>query len=200
MLYGSNITKDIIRDEDKLVEQFYIFLNNFVNRKLIYEDSQTKDDCIQDTVVALLKKARMLTDEQIEKLNLEKYFYNRANSYISSIFLGKLKRHRSRVVSVDSYSSYDLDIKNTSENILSVLQEPEDMTEKRYVRENILDEIIDTFNIDKKLKNVVDSMVRIELEKVGISADPDSEIEPNKELRPIVIAIVDEYLLKVITK
>lgn len=197
MLFGSTITKDIIRDENKLVEQFYIFLNNYVNKKLIYENEQTKQDCIQETIMVLLKKARLLTDEQVEKLNLERYFYNRANSYVSSIFLGKLKRYRSRVVSVDSYNN--LDIKNSNEDILSVMREPEDFKTQRYVRENILERVINSFNLDKKTVVIVDNMVRYALESIGITSCPDEEILSNKLLEPLVLAIVDEYILEIIT-
>lgn len=197
MLFGSTITKDIIRDENKLVEQFYVFLNNYINKKLIYENDQTRQDCIQETIMVLLKKARLLTDEQVEKLNLERYFYNRANSYVSSIFLGKLKRHRSRVVSVDSYNS--LDIKNSSEDILSVMREPEDFKTQRYVRENVLERVINSFNLDKKMLAIVDNMARYALESIGIASCPDDEILSSKELEPLVLAIVDEYILEIIT-
>lgn len=197
MLFGSSITADIIRDEDKLVEQFYIFLNSFVGRKLIYEDQQTKQDCIQETIMILLKKARLLTDEQVKNLNLEKYFYNRANSYVSSIFLGKLKRRRKRISSVDSYKQ--LDIQNSSEDILSVMQKHESFKTKRYIREDLLEEIINSFNIEKNLFNIVESMSRQALEAVGIASDPDYDIPVDDDLIPLVVAIVDDYILKIIT-
>ena len=81
MLFKASINKDVANNPEKLAEQLYIFLSEFVKNKLRYESQDNVQDCIQDTIMYMINRYRKLTDEQKEHLNLERFFYNRANSY-----------------------------------------------------------------------------------------------------------------------
>lgn len=100
MLFQAEITAKTVRDEDKLVEQLYIFLWDYVPTRLIYESKENQEDCVQDTILFILKRLDELYKElkannplDLITFNYEKWIYNRARSYIS-YWLRKVVRDR----------------------------------------------------------------------------------------------------------
>lgn len=202
MLFRASITKDIIRDEDKLVEQFYIFLEDFVVYKLRYESRDTQDDCIQDTIMMLVQRARNLTDQEIQEINLEQYFYNKANSYISSIFLGKLNRYRSRIISVDAISKTISDdtFNNTSDQLLSINVEKVDYS-NYFLDVDLLKELIEEYGLEPDDRFLVFNQSLEMLETIGfLIEEPIKELPYSHTLQPIVTAVADEYVLQIIKR
>jgi len=200
MLFKARITKDIIKDEDKLVEQLYIFLDEFVRVKLRYESRDTQEDCIQDTIMKLLERSKGLTDTDIESLNLEQFFYNRANSYISAIFLAQLNKYRTTVISVDSFNKRVIGnfSENSSDSILSLLDDRffHKEEEHQHIDQKLLTGIIKTFNLGIDEAEVVDDMAKMRLADLGLHSYPNYALKYNKGLDIIVLSVVDEYLLK----
>lgn len=204
MLFKAQITKDIVRNEDKLVEQLYIFLDEFVRVKLRYESGEVQEDCIQDTIMKLLERARSLTDEEIEFLNLEQFFYNRANSYISAIFLAQLNKYRTTVISVDSFNKRVIEnySENTSESILSLMDERffSKETDPQHIDQALLTRIIKTYHLGVDEAEVIDNMAKMRLADLGLYNYPNYDLKYNKGLDTIVLSVVDEYLLKTVRR
>ena len=86
MLFKASITKQVVVDEDKLVEQLYIFLKEYVSSRLKSETEESKEDCIQEVIMKMLNRYRKdrLNNIFDSSFNYEKYFYNRAMQYVSS--------------------------------------------------------------------------------------------------------------------
>lgn len=90
MLFNVLINEEVVNNKDKLVEKLYIFLHQYVPTRLKYESRENIEDCIQDTIMHMLKRYDKLEEELIKEepnfkktFNFSKYFYNRARSYIS---------------------------------------------------------------------------------------------------------------------
>lgn len=94
MLFNASITSETLKSEEKLCEQLYIFLEEYVPVRLRYESRDEQEDCIQETMLYLLKRYNMLKPADIEGINIEKFFYNRAHSYIGATYQRKLKAYR----------------------------------------------------------------------------------------------------------
>lgn len=208
MLFKASITKEVIEDEDLLVEQLYIFLDEFVKVKLCFESEDTRDDCKQDAIMFLLEKARSLTTEQKKALNLEKYFYNRANSYISSVWLGRLNRYRKRFILESSFSKNLANIISSQLNtdtMLSLLEhnqrynttnEQEDTI--RYIDYNVLNLLINNYPLPEKDILVLLRLAEKELNSLGLEGNIHNKIctqGASEDFKIIAHAIVDEYII-----
>ena len=207
MLFKAEITKDTLQDEDLLVEQFYIFLKEFVNVKLKYEAASTKEDCIQDTIMFLLHKARQLSEEQKETINLEKYFYNRANSFISAIWLNRFNNYRNKVVlenSLERLAKYPKSF-NAEVMLSKVYYENNQCENGKYYHDTIdytiLNHIINNYYIPKDLEPLVLQVVEQKLNALGVSGDRYKiGVLPSvlpESTNIIAHAIIDEYIIYV---
>lgn len=100
MLFSVEITPKVVRDENELVKRLYQFLGEYVPKRLIYEDKDTIEDCIQDTILFMLDRYKKLDKEfravdplKLLTFNYEKWFFNRARSYIS-FWIRRISRDR----------------------------------------------------------------------------------------------------------
>lgn len=207
MLLNADIPNSLARDEDLLVEQLYIFLETLINKRLYYEDQSTKEDCIQDTIMNLLTKVRNLTDEELSKINFEKWIYNRANSYVSSIWLRSLNRNRKKLMLVSSMPASNKtgvpDNEDTEEymlSLLNIINNPQD-TLKNNVDINLkrLTKIIRQYNLDSTLEEVVLEKTKVLISRLsdkGLSLNIDKDIEDGDIIVPVIVAVIDEYILE----
>ena len=99
-LFKANITAKTVRDPEALATELYIFLRDYVPTRLVYEDHDNHQDCIQDTMMFMIQRYAELDKEMREEdplllidFNYEKYFYNRARGYIS-YWIRKVQRDR----------------------------------------------------------------------------------------------------------
>lgn len=180
-LFQANIPNDITIDE--LVEQLYVFLNSYVPRRLIHESTAEIEDCIQETIMYLLSRYESLTEQEKLELNLEKFFYNRARSYIS-LYIRKLKKQRkdqADYIDMCRYLKQDVAIDSIY-----------------FVDEQLLDKIISRYRLDKRklelLKEIVSSKLVNMFSTLGIIA-PEAE-EDSELLNKLAIAIIDEYIVE----
>ncbi len=120
MLYSVEIDAKTIKDKDALTQKLYIFLRQYVPAKLIYEDTDTIEDCIQDTIIFILQRLKELEAEirvtnplQLITFNYEKWVYNRARSYTSFWIKrksNKKRRHKEYVENVIYFMDNEPDI------------------------------------------------------------------------------------------
>lgn len=200
MLYKASITADLLGNEDKLVEQLYIFLRAFVNSKLIYESADDKEDCVQDTILHLLNKLRSLSPKALSNLNLEQYIYNRANSYISSIWLGKLNRYRRRL----SKPLNELNLLehngnlDTDDNYLTIASGMPTQTPS-YIDTVLLIDIIEEYKLDSTMEELVYRYAINNLIKLGYTGtinEIDKTENHVKVAEILAYTVVDEYLIR----
>lgn len=214
MLFEANITAETLKDEDKLTEQLYIFLRNYVVGKLRYEDNDTKEDCVQDTLMVLIRKARELTPEQINTINLEQYFYNRANSYVSSIWFRKLNTHRSRYhsetmllhkLSSDSYyntpktaTGRSVDINGLLETIVVKNSDMYPEPTYNHIDYELIANLVEAYRLPFELEACILQEVENELTRAGYGGNIHEVecLDVDKDtLRILTLGIVDEYIL-----
>lgn len=186
MLYFSHITHDVAKNEDKLVEQLYIFLRNYVPSRIKYEDDQTKDDCIQSTIMFMLKRFNDLkaTEQLDEDFNYERYFFNRARSYIS-LWLRNLSKDRKNQREYIEYYHY--------------LLQPEKTIEHDLIDVQGVYNIIKAYNLTPELEEALNANVISKLIDLGYYAIPtfipNLGKEKNQFLETLSYVIVDEYLI-----
>jgi len=181
-LFQANIPNDITIDE--LVEQLYVFLNSYVPRRLIYEGTAEREDCIQETIMYLLDRYKSLTEQEKLELNLEKFFYNRSRSYIS-LYIRKLKKQRkdqADYIDMCRYLKQDVAIDSIY-----------------FVDEQLLDKIISRYRLNKYklelLKEIVSSKL-VNMFSTMSTIAPEIEEEDSELLNKLAIAIIDEYIVE----
>ena len=187
-LFKAVITNELARDEDKLVEQLYIFLNEFVRTRLIYEPQENIEDCIQDTIMFILKRYRDLSEEDKDTLNLEKYFYNRANSYVSRTWLRKKR-------------IYDRNIRDFIETAQYIYSNTDNFQDIELERDSIdldlLNEILDNLNLSDDITTYLRKRVICVLIKdFNYDHEVIPEVTPIKSYDKFIEQIIFEYALK----
>lgn len=189
MLFHAHITPEILKSKDALVEQLYIFLNEYVPNRLIYESEDEREDCTQDALMYLLKRFESLDIEILHKINVEKFFYNRANSFISG-YLRKLSRKRSNE-------------KEYIERQMKILLMDRQIKEnqKEFLNESLLKSIIESFHLDKEKLAELTTLVLEKFEMLNYDVYIDNRVSNLEEhtykaLNALSYAIVDEYMLK----
>jgi hypothetical protein len=187
-LFKAVITNELARDEDKLVEQLYIFLNEFVRTRLIYEPQENIEDCIQDTIMFILKRYRDLSEEDKDTLNLEKYFYNRANSYVSRTWLRKKR-------------IYDRNIKNLLETAQYTYSTTDNFQDIELERESIdldlLNEILDNLNLSEDITTYLRKrVIYVLIKDFNYDHEVIPEVTPIKSYDKFIEQIIFEYALK----
>jgi len=180
----SEVIKEIVENRDKyLCEQLYIFLNNYVNSRLIYENMATKEDFIQDSMLFLLERFNSLSKEEKETLNLEKFFFNRARS-----FIGERLRRRSEAKRRN---------KELRDDVLYLEATNKATKEVEYVDDYLLDKLIKKYSLNKDKSKTLRELSINRLVKLGYSDKytkfDDSYLEST--LNKLSLAVVDEYLL-----
>lgn len=189
MLFHAHITPEILKSKDALVEQLYIFLNEYVPKRLIYESEDEREDCTQDALMYLLKRFESLDIAILNKINVEKFFYNRANSFISG-YLKKLSRKRSNE-------------KEYIERQMKILLMDRQIKEnqKEFLNESLLKSIIESFHLDKEKLAELTTLVLQKFEMLDYDVYVDNHVSNLEEhtykaLNALSYAIVDEYMLK----
>lgn len=187
-LFKAVITNELARDEDKLVEQLYIFLNEFVRTRLIYEPQENIEDCIQDTIMFILKRYRDLSEEDKDTINLEKYFYNRANSYVSRTWLRKKR-------------IYDRNIKNLLETAQYTYSTTDNFQDIELERESIdldlLNEILDNLNLSEDITTYLRKrVIYVLIKDFNYDHEVIPEVTPIKSYDKFIEQIIFEYALK----
>jgi hypothetical protein len=189
MLFKANITPETLQSENALTEQLYIFLNEYVPRRLRYESQEEREDCIQDTVMYLLKRFNGLADGVLQdiSIDIEKFFYNRTNSYVS-IYIRKLQSERNSRKKYIEHEIYQQKI------------EQEYAKELEFVDETILNAIIAEYKLEKDNEVLLKEITNIKLKILGYAVP---EHKPRHVEKPIFdllttlsFAVIDEYLIK----
>lgn len=185
MLFKASITDKVLKSEDALVEQLYIFLNEYVHTRLIYESLDEKEDCIQETILYMLKRYRQLSDKELSSINIEKFFYNRAHSFVS-LYLTKLKTERTAKRKYMSKAIYA--------NMLELEKSLE------LINIPVLKNIVNSFNLSRKKADILMKISENKLNMMGYSI-PKSEITGIKEeeynvLDKLGTCVIDEYMMK----
>lgn len=186
MLFGAEITTDLAKDTDKLCEQLYIFLRAHINKRLKFESDESKEDYVQDTIMYLLEKFNSLTEEQKESLNLEKYFFNRANSYIGS----KLRTAKRQYKALKNYL-----YNSGPTNEAYVSFDPD------IVDELVLNKIVNSYKLPKDKAETLKSLSRNSLTFLGYLGELhpiDTDDDPSGTLETLSFSVVDEYLLAMV--
>lgn len=186
IIYDGDADKDEKeRKETLLVEQLYIFLNDYVPRRLMYESEDEREDCVQETMMYLLKRFRNLEKENIQNINIEKFFYNRANSFISG-YIRKLRIEREAKRKYIDYHKYLNSIKQTI------------FEHEEYINENLLDRIIGMYELNKQNKLELKKIVLQMLKLLGydVYIEYEVNIEDNQTFKTLSYAIIDEYMIK----
>lgn len=187
MLFKANITSEVLQSENALTEQLYIFLNEYVPRRLRYESQEEREDCIQDTVMYLLKRFKGLTSEALKDIDIEKFFYNRTNSYIS-IYIRKLQAERNARKKYIEHEIYEQTI------------EQEYAKELEFVDDEILDEVIKSFQLDQTLSKLLRVATEFKLGLLGYDVPETPKIDATEDVLQLVTvlsyAAVDDYLIK----
>lgn len=187
MLFKANITPETLQSESALTGQLYIFLNDYVPRRLRYESVEEREDCIQDTVMYLLKRFNGLTKEALKDIDIEKFFYNRTNSFIS-IHIRKMQAERN---ARKKYIDYEIREQKIEQEFVKELE---------FVDEEILNEVIKTFQLDKDLEKLLKAAAEFKLKLLGYDIPSPIKMEASEEIIQLVtvlsFAAVDEYLIK----
>lgn len=187
MLFKANITPETLQSESALTGQLYIFLNDYVPRRLRYESAEEREDCIQDTVMYLLKRFNGLTKEALKDIDIEKFFYNRTNSFIS-IYIRKMQAERN---ARKKYIDYEIREQKIEQEFVKELE---------FVDEEILNEVIKTFQLDKDLEKLLKAAAEFKLKLLGYDIPSPIKMEASEEIIQLVtilsFAAVDEYLIK----
>lgn len=187
-LFKAVITNELARDEDKLVEQLYIFLNEFVRTRLIYEPQENIEDCIQDTIMFILKRYRDLSEEDKDTLNLEKYFYNRANSYVSRTWLRKKRIYNRNIKDLLETAQYTY---STTDNFQDI------ELERESIDLDLLNEILDNLNLSEDITTYLRKrVIYVLIKDFNYDHEVIPEVTPIKSYDKFIEQIIFEYALK----
>jgi DNA-directed RNA polymerase specialized sigma24 family protein len=200
LLFHTEFDNSVIDDENKLCEKLYEFLRDYVNKRLKFENSDSKEDYVQETIMYILNRFNQLTEKEKREINLEKYFYNRANSFIGN----KQRQSKKRYKILKKYLEEQ-----------TYLQEQEDQ-EKEIIDERLLKQIAESYKLNKDQTNILIKLSRNKLVKLGhigeyssieeslreVKISPKSLVikfgtgDPNNTLEYLSYSVVDEYLLE----
>lgn len=187
MTFKMEITSEMLQDENALVEELYAFLNEYVSVRLRYESEPEKEDCVQDSIMYLLKRYHQLEPELKENMNLGKFFYNRAHSFISK-YIGKLKARRTADMKYIEKEVYMYELDRLSDD------EPD------FVDDAILDKIVDSYKLDEENKKLLKEFSNFRLKLLGYNAAESPKRELDKEtfelLKTLSFAVIDEYMIE----
>lgn len=181
-LFGVHITNEVIENEDKLAEAIYKFLKIFVPKRIRYESTLEQEDCIQDTTMHLLKRFRELDRNELpDDFNYEKFFYNRANSYIS-YWLRRLVNDRKNIKEYMEYMYYFTDTHEIKhDNTIDI---------------PLLKSVIAEYNLPKEDALNLLHLVIHKLVVLGYISNTQVQIaNHNQTLDSLSFAVVDEYLI-----
>lgn len=186
MLFKAKITHEVAKDREKLAEQLYLFLNEFAYTRLKYESKDTVEDCIQDTIMYMIDRFNSLEENKLDGINLEKYFYNRANSYISYWLKGKANERKKFSKYVEN-SLYVSSLKGDYAN---------DREPKELIDFSLLQSIVDKYPFNEQDKKYIAYEASNRLQELGfIGDDWVEQLEEIARLATIINAVVDEYLV-----
>lgn len=189
MLFKASITDRVLKSEDLLSEQLYIFLRNYVPTRLRYESNDEIEDCIQETIMYLFKRYNGLDKKEADKLlamgAIEKFFYNRAHSFVS-LYLTKLKTRRRAINNYIENYAYVNNIDS------SAALEDVDL--------GILKDIVNSFNLDKEKSLALLKVSESRLKELGyniphldLSGIPQNTYDLVDTLS---FSVIDEYMIK----
>lgn len=192
MLYNVVIDKEIANDRDALVANLYTFLRSYVPKRLIYETLDNKEDCIQDTIIFILNRYDELVTElekeaedYRDRFNYEKYFYNRARSYIS-YWIRRINKER----------------KQARDYIDNAIYLKQYQSEFNYspIDYTILDKILNEYNLAPETKQNLGRISEAMLVDIGYTSTDKYENNNHEvnetTLEKIAYAVVDEYLIE----
>ena len=188
MLFKASITPEILKSDEKLCEQLYIFLKEYVPIRLRYESRDEHEDCIQDTMLYLLDRYRMISPEALDGINIEKFFYNRANSYIGTTYQRKLKAYR-----------------NANKRLIDDLKMSkltDEQEELNYINKPLLKSIIDSYGLPENDVAFLTNLAVMKLIAFGYHDNEQlKDSKPISEnrfevLKNISFAVVDSYLVE----
>jgi len=186
MTFKMEITSEMAQDENVLVEKLYAFLNEYVHVRLKYEGNAEKEDCVQDSIMYLLKRYNQLEPEIKETINLGKFFYNRAHSFISG-YISKLKTRRS---ANNKYIERELH-KQELERL--------DNNEPEYVDYDILNPIISSYKLSKDKEKLLKEFSEERLKKLGYDTPYHKVEDIDKDTYQLILtlsyAVIDEYMI-----
>jgi len=187
MLFKAEITSETIKSENALIEQLYIFLNEYVHARLRNESRVEKEDCVQDTVMYLFKRYQQLDEELRDNINLEKFFYNRANSFVSG-YVNKLRTRRNAVNKYIEQEFYLKQIEDVGHG------EPE------YADEELLEKIIKSYKLDEEKEKILKEFTEFRLKIMGYDVPEAKKRNLDSQtfnlLTTLSYAVIDEYMLK----
>lgn len=187
MLFKASITPKVLQSEDALVEQLYIFLNAYVPSRLKFESRDEIEDCLQETIMYMLKRYHSLNKTDIAKINIEAFFYNRANSFVSS-YLRKLKNYRKAKDKYISMEVYKLEIENMQDSFIELI----DIA--------VLHKIVLSYSLKGNMAEDLYTISLARLGDLGYNApevDLDGIASDKREiLDALSFAVVDEYMIK----
>jgi len=187
MLFQAEITREVLNSKDRLVEQLYVFLNAYVPTRLRYESQEEREDCVQDTIMYLLKRFDNLDDEVLEKINIEKFFYNRAHSFISG-YINKIKAERNAKKKYIDNEIYMRKLERTIEKPIE------------FIDDNILDTIIEGYKLDKEKSVLLKEFSNFRFKRLGydVPEPPNRDIDEATFdlLVTLSFAVIDEYMIK----
>lgn len=188
MLFKAEINRHVAQDENMLVEQLYIFLNEYVLTRLKYESDAEREDCVQDSIMYLLKRYHQLDEEMKKNLNLEKFFYNRAHSFMSS-YISKLRNYRNKKKKYIEEEKYRQTIEKNLEG-----QEPE------FVDYSILDPIVSSYKLEKEKEKLLKEFCEDRLKRLGYDTPghevKDVDRQTFELLLTLSYAVIDEYMIE----
>ena len=187
MLFQAEITPEVIDSKDKLVEQLYIFLNDYVPTRLKYESTEEREDCIQDTIMYLLKRFDSLNKEVLKSINIEKFFYNRAQTFVTG-YLNKLRSSRNAKKRYIENEIYERKI------------EREDPREIELIDDILLDKIIKGYNLDESKSAHLKHLANFRFKLLGYNVSEPANIYIERStfelLTALSFAVIDEYMIK----
>lgn len=187
MLFKASITPKVLQSEDALVEQLYIFLNEYVPSRLKFESHDEIEDCLQETIMYMLKRYHKLNKEDLAKINIEAFFYNRANSFVS-LYLRKLKNYRKAKDKYISMEAYKLEMVNMQDSFIELI----DIA--------VLHKIVLSYNLKGNMAEDLYMISLARLKDLGYNApevDLDGIASDKREiLDALSFAVVDEYMIK----
>lgn len=191
MLFNASIQYATLQDDEKLIEQLYVFLKHYVGKRLIYESYDEVQDCVQETVFHIYTLLKNIDSEELQNINIEKYIYNRAMQYVM-IYLRKLKLRRDKL---RNYMS-DVEYKNQ-------LLQAEEYYQNQPIVYSKLASIVDTYNLSKNHLEIVRALsenMLINLGYLGFHKEVSKEIPGYSTMKKLSYSIVDEYLVSSISE
>ena len=182
MLLKASLTPDIVKSEDALCRELYKFLNDFVPRRLKFESCEEREDCVQETILYILNRFKNHDKPLKTQTDIEKFFYNKANTFISG-YISKIKVRR---------NAARRHIKHTIEEF-SRSKPPPINTDI-----DLLYSIIDSYHFGDKINSVLMYRVQEIMEILGYDVQPcmlDDELSQLLLLfDSLSYAIVDQYI------